>query len=106
MEEATEAISLRFVSAARVLARGARSQGLRPPAFRSPPRLVGVSRSLSRRSDGHVTVAVRLRGRPWGAVLADMVEGVVVTNGLHGVAADRCRRALWEALQDVGDLAA
>lgn len=106
MEPAPEAISLRFVAVARALAKAARSQGLRPPAFRSPPRLVGVGRSLSRRSDGHVTVAVLLRDRPWGAVLADMIEGVVAANNLQGVDADRCRRTLWEALEDVGDLAA
>jgi len=45
-------------------------------------------------------VAVRLRGRPWAAVLADMVEGVVAANDLHAAEADRARAALWEAVAD------
>jgi hypothetical protein len=32
-------------------------------------------------------------------VLADLVEGVVVANGLSGAAADGCRTALWAALE-------
>jgi hypothetical protein len=43
-------------------------------------------------------VAVVVRGRPWPAVLADLVEGVVAANGLHGPAADAARSVLWEAL--------
>jgi hypothetical protein len=38
-----------------------------------------------------------VRGRPWPAVLADLVEGVVAANGLRGPAADRARSALWAA---------
>jgi hypothetical protein len=103
MEEAT---SLRFGQVAQVLANEARAQGLRAPAFRSPPRLVGLSRSINRRRDGGATVAVALRGRPWAAVLADMIDGVVAANRLRGVAADRCRNALWSRLADVGERAA
>jgi len=40
-------------------------------------------------------VSVRLRGRPWIAVLADMIEGVVVTNGLTAPRSDRLRGELW-----------
>lgn len=98
-----QAASLRFGSAARVLAETARAQGLRTPAFRSPPALVGVSRSIRRRRDGGATVAVALRGRPWAAVLADMVEGVVVTNRLRGMTADRCRTTLWASLGATGE---
>ena len=101
-----EAVSLRFVSVARVLADEARAQGLHAPAFRSPPRLVGVGRSIVRRRDGGCTVSVALRGRPWAAVLADLVEGVVATNRLRGVAADRCRGRLWERLGEAGEQAA
>ena len=54
---------------------------------------------MRRRSDGGSTVSVRLRGRPWLAVLGDMVEGVVVTNDLTGAAADRARGALWGAIE-------
>ena len=101
-----EAVSLRFVSVARVLADEARAQGLRSPAFRSPPRLVGVGRSIARRRDGSCTVSVALRGRPWAAVLSDLIEGVVVTNRLKGVPADRCRNRLWQRLDEAGEEAA
>jgi hypothetical protein len=86
-----------FASAARELTRVARRRGLVGPSFRCPPRLVGVDRSIRRRSDG-ATVAVRLRGRPWPAVLADMIEGVVAANRLTAPQADRLRAELWTAL--------
>ncbi len=94
-----EATSLRFASAARTLGSAARARGLVVPGFRSPPRLMGAERSLRRRADGGATVSVRLRQRPFTAVVADMVEGVVVTNALTGVAADRTRTALWAAIE-------
>ena len=49
------------------------------PTFRSPPGISDVQRSIRRRG-GSATVAVVLRGRPWGAVLADMIEGIVAAN--------------------------
>jgi hypothetical protein len=33
-------------------------------------------------------------------VLADMIEGVVVANGLEGRRAERCRSALWAAVDE------
>jgi hypothetical protein len=99
---AVPANSLRFAAAARSLGDAARAQGLAVPGFRSPPRLHGVTRSLRRRPDGGVTIAVALRDRPWVAVLADMIEGVVVANGLAGAPADRCRTALWSAVEGGG----
>jgi hypothetical protein len=92
-----EPTSLRFARLARSLGEAARSQGLRAPTFRSPPRIPEVTRSIVRRGPG-VTVAVALRGRPWPAVVADMVEGVVAANRLAGVRADRVRAALWTAV--------
>ena len=59
----------------------ARALGLVVPGFRSPPRLVGVQRSI-KRWHGGATVAVVVRGRPWPAVQADLIEGVVAANGL------------------------
>lgn len=100
-----EPTSLRFARTARSLAAVAESHGLRPPTFRSPPRLAGVSRTL-RRSSGDVVVSVVLRGRPWAAVAADMVDGVVAANRLAGVEADRVRSALWASVGDVTDRAA
>lgn len=96
MEPAT---TPRFAAAARTLAAEARRSGLVSPSFRSPPRLSGVDRSLVRRRGASAVVAVRLRDRPWAAVLADMVEGVVAANRLEGAAADRCRARLWAALE-------
>jgi hypothetical protein len=92
MEPAT---TVRFAAAARDLAAEARARGLRVPGYRSPPRLAGADRSLRRRP-GAVTVAVRIRGRPWAAVLADMIEGVVAANALVGPSADAVRGALWD----------
>lgn len=89
---------LRFAEAVRALGLEARRNRLTMPGFRSPPRLRGVDRSLRRRADGGATIAVVVRGRPWAAVVADMVEGVIVANGLTGAAADRARSKLWRAL--------
>lgn len=97
MESAT---TVEFAAAARTLTREARRRGLVGPSFRCPPRLVGVDRSIRRRPDGAV-VAIRLQGRPRSAVIADMIEGVVVANGLTSPAADRARTELWAALESV-----
>lgn len=99
----TRGTSLRFAAVARTIGDACRSLGLVVPAYRSPPRIRG-DRSIRRRAgDGGATVAVRYRDRPWPAVVADMVEGVVVTNRLEGSEADRVRTALWTALEDAGD---
>jgi len=87
-----------FAAAARTLGREARRRGLVAPSFRCPPRLVGIDRSIRRRGDGAV-VAIRLRGRPLAAVLADMIEGVVATNRLRPPHADRLRSDLWLAIE-------
>ncbi|MCU0269991.1 MAG: hypothetical protein MUF83_15285 [Acidimicrobiales bacterium] len=94
-----EATSLRFAAAVRDLGRAARRTGLAVPAFRSPPRLPDTERTVRRRADGSVTIAIRLRGRPWPAVQADMIEGVIVANELRGRAAERARDALWAAVE-------
>ena len=91
------ASTLDFAQVARVLGREARARGLHAPGFRCPPRIVGVDRSL-RRTGEHVTVAVRVKGRPLVAVVADMIEGVVVANRLHPPVADRLRRELWDVM--------
>lgn len=101
-----EATSLRFAAAVRGFGREARSQGLVLPGFRSPPRVPGADRTVRWRSDGSAIVAVRLRDRPWPAVLGDMIEGVVVANGLQGQAAARCRRGLWAQVEEDGVRAA
>lgn len=93
-----EATSLRFAYAARTIADVTRAQGLLAPAFRSPPASAGLQRSLRRRGGG-VIVAVRLRQRPWVAVLADMIDGVIAANRLEGVAAHSLRTSLWQAVE-------
>ncbi|MDP4736107.1 MAG: hypothetical protein NWR84_05125, partial [Ilumatobacteraceae bacterium] len=74
--------------------------GLKPPGFRSPPRAIGVDRSL-RRINGGVVVSVLLRGRPFVAVLSDMVEGVVVANRLIGREAEIARTVLWASVESL-----
>jgi hypothetical protein len=91
------ATTVDFAAAARTLAREARRRQLVGPGFRCPPRLVGVDRSIRRRGGGAV-ISVRLRGRPWVAVLADMIEGVIVANDLAPPQADRIRSELWIAI--------
>ncbi len=94
------ASTIEFAAAARTLARAAARRGLVVPSFRCPPRLVGADRTIRRRrgrrgeADSAV-VSIRVKGRPCEAVLADMIEGVVVTNGLVTPDADRLRTELW-----------
>ena len=94
MESAT---IVEFAVAARTLTREARRRGLVAPSFRSPPRLVGVDRSIRRRGDGAV-VSIRLKHRPRAAVIADMIEGVVVANAQRPPHADLVRGELWAAI--------
>ncbi len=89
--------SLRLAEAVRAIGRGARRLGLEVPGFRAPPRLPGAARTIRRGRRGAV-VAVALVGRPWPAVLADLVEGVVVANRLQGRRAHQVRQALWGQL--------
>jgi len=95
----------RFALTARRLADEARRLGLRAPAFRSPPRVVGTDRTIRRRR-GHVTVAVRSRDRPWPAVVADLIEGIVIANQLSVADAGRIRADLWMAMAASDALAA
>jgi hypothetical protein len=96
MEPATTVL---FATTARALAQAARAEGLTVPGFRSPPRVNGVDRTLRRRG-ASASIAVRVRGRPWADVRADMIEGIVVANGLTGPAADAARTALSSAAGD------
>ena len=95
------ASTLEFAAAARSLSTAARRMGLSVPSFRTPPRLVGVDRTLRRHPAG-VTVAVRVRGRPWAAVVADMIDGVVAANRLAAAPANRVRADLWGVASRAG----
>jgi hypothetical protein len=97
--------TLRFAHAVRTLSESARLQGLEVPIFRSPPGRGDAVRTI-RRSRRGATVSVRVAERPWTAVLADLVDGIVVVNGLEGAAAIRCRTSLWTALEREAALAA
>lgn len=101
-----EATSLRFAAAVRTLGQAARARGLVVPGFRSPPRVPGAERTLRRHASGAATVSVSIRERPFQAVAADMIEGIIVSNQLDGTAATRARTALWEALVGRGEQAA
>ncbi len=98
-----EASSLRFAAAARTLGEVARAAGLVVPGFRSPPRIDGVDRTMKRQLDGAgletITVSVRIKGRPWVSVLADMIDGVLAANCLTGPTAGAARTVMWGAVE-------
>jgi hypothetical protein len=102
----TTAPSLEFSRTARMVADAARAAGWIVPTFRSPPRLASARRTLRRRADGGLVVAIRIVDRPWPAVIGDLVEGVIVANDLDGADAQRCRDALWAAVATDEGLAA
>jgi hypothetical protein len=82
-----------FSAAVRAIGQEARLMGLVVPGFRSPPRLPGANRTI-RRNAGEPIIAVRIRGRPFGDVVADVVEGVLVANDVPFTDLGRRRRLL------------
>lgn len=96
MERAT---AVHFSSIARALAIETRRLGLVAPGFRSPPRRMGLLRTI-RRFTGGAVVAVRLGGRPVSAVAGDMVDGVLAANRLTGASADAARAQLLAAVAE------
>lgn len=105
MMRAMESPSLHFAATVRTLGTAARQRGLVVPGFRSPPKVPDTDRTIRRFADGTTTVAVVVRGRPFQAVIADLIEGVVCSNDLAGAEATRVRTALWEAVVAVEDAA-
>jgi len=95
--------TLRFAEVARRLGAAAHAQGLAVPAFRSPPRTPGVARTL-RRHPGGTVVSVQLRGRPFPAVVDDMVDGVLAANRVASADADALRAALHASVDDLARL--
>lgn len=87
----------RFAALARRLGAATRAAGLTVPAFRTPPRRPGASRTI-RRLPGGPVVAVALHGRAFGEVVRDMVDGIIVANRLEGEAASRVRATLLAAV--------
>ncbi len=96
---------IRFTHVARQLGAAARAAGLVVPAFRTPPRRAGATRTI-RRLPGGPIVSVLVVGRPFGVVVADLVEGVVVANDLVGDAAMRVRTRLSQAAAETDAVAA
>lgn len=94
--------SLDFGAAARSLARAAHLRDLVVPVFASPPSRRDLHRSIRRRN-GSPVVSIRLGDRPRGAVLADMIEGIVVANYLEDSKADLVRSTLWLAIDGEGE---
>ncbi len=93
----TELPALRFADAARRLGAAAHEAGLNVPAFRSPPRVAGAARTIRRYTAG-AGVSVRLRGRPFAEVVADMVDGVLAANQVPAADGPRVRSRLVAAL--------
>ena len=87
----------------RALGLAARSLGLSAPSFQSPPRADGLDRSIQRMPSGDCVVAVRVKGRPFGAVVADAIEGIVVCNELGTDAAGAVRDELWREAGSIGN---
>jgi len=97
----TELPAVRFAEIARRLGAAAHEAGLSVPAFRSPPRVPGEARTIRRYPAGAV-VSVRLRGRPFADVVADMVDGVLAANRVAPADAPRVRTRLTTALAAPG----
>lgn len=94
----------RFVLMVRALAAVTRELGLCVPSFQSPPRSDTLDRTIHRRgSSDDCVVAVRVRGRPFAAVVADAIEGVVVCNELAPAEACAVRNELWQAAEPTTD---
>lgn len=91
--------SVAFAEAARCLAATARRSGFDAPAFRSPPRGAGKSRTIRRRPDGSCIVSVRIADRPLAATIADMIDGIIATNSqtVDDVRLAQLRDLLWAA---------
>jgi hypothetical protein len=93
-----ESTSLQFAATVRTLGAAARERGLVVPGFRSPPRRPGAERTVRHAADGSATIAVAVKGRPYQAMVADLIEGLVLVNELDGIEATRVRTAMWEAI--------
>ncbi len=94
--------TVEFASIARAIASTTRHLGLAAPGFRCPTRIIGVDRTMRRFAGDEVAgiVAVNVKDRPLAAVVADMIEGVVMLNQLSPTHAAQVRGALWTSLEN------
>ena len=58
-----------------------------------------IRRPTGEGAGASAVVAVRVKDRPWPAVVADLVEGAVAVHSLVSPEADRVRAALWADLE-------
>ena len=92
------ATAVKFAESVRQVTSAAQRRQLSVPVFRSPPRVVGVDRTILWRDSEIPVVSVRLSGRPMPAVQADIIEGIVTTNQLAFADSDSFRREAWDSL--------
>ena len=93
--------SVRFAIVAKTITQVVASCGLEVPGFKSPPRSGDVDRTVRRVNRGSI-VAVRIKDRPFEAVIADMIDGVVVCNDMSTERAGKLRNLLWGAATQTG----
>lgn len=74
--------AMEFIDVAESVTAAAQHQGLRTVGFSSSPG-GGHDRTI-RRAGPHVLVAVNRLGRPAGAVVSDLVDGIIAANGGDG----------------------
>ena len=74
--------SMEFIDVAESVTVAAQAQGLHTVGFSSSPG-GGHDRTI-RRAGPHVLVAVNRLGRPAGAVVGDLIDGVIAANGGNG----------------------
>mgnify|MGYP001187986673 FL=1 len=89
--------SVRFSIVAKVITQVGARCGIEVPGFKSPPRSADLDRTVRRQSSGSV-VAVRIRDRPFEAVIADMIEGVILCNDVPIGKAGKLRNIMWSAV--------
>jgi len=70
--------------------------GYATPQFRCPPPSAQYQRSIRRNNDD-LSISIVIRGRPWLAVLADIVEGFVIANSGSGQESE-IRNILWDTI--------
>ena len=89
--------SVRFAIVAKILTQVSARCEIEVPGFKSPPRSVELDRTVRRQSSGSV-VSVRIKDRPFEAVIGDMIEGVILCNELPIAAAGKLRNLMWSAV--------
>ena len=91
-----ESVSIQFSITVRTLGRIANQLGYVTPQFRCPPPSAQYQRSVRRNHDD-LSISIVIRGRPWLAVLADIVEGFVIANAKLGQDSE-IRNILWDTI--------